>query len=188
MDILLICGVLTHTVISLLGIFVNGLLVYLITRKTPKELRTYSVLILNFAVCDLLACFSSLFVLQRYFEGYVVLSEGYEPEEAIREKVVQIFDYDISSECALTYQTFIPSVFCLAVVTYFLGQLRILNHPVLEYSTFIIIGLVPILSSLVSIYFIRPYREWVEKNLLRSLSSTKISISTMSSTELSQRF
>ncbi|KHJ93506.1 7TM chemoreceptor [Oesophagostomum dentatum] len=38
----------------------------LVVKKTPKIIRTYSILILNGAVCDLLMCLGELFLQQRY--------------------------------------------------------------------------------------------------------------------------
>ncbi|KAK6753930.1 hypothetical protein RB195_013116 [Necator americanus] len=68
---------------------------------------------------------------------------------------------------AITYQACIPVFFFIAVVTYALGQLKIINHPILEYSSFILIGFVPVLSPLSSLYFILPYRIWISTRLLR---------------------
>lgn len=58
--------VLLHVVPNLFGIVTNSLLVFVVLKKTPKRLATYSILIFNFAFCDLLACISALFVQQRY--------------------------------------------------------------------------------------------------------------------------
>lgn len=41
---------------------------------------------------------------------------------------------------ALTFQALLPGVFLLAVVTFALGLFGICNHPLLEYSTFLILG------------------------------------------------
>ncbi|RCN49011.1 hypothetical protein ANCCAN_04888 [Ancylostoma caninum] len=68
---------------------------------------------------------------------------------------------------AISYQACIPIFFFIAVLTYAVGQLGILNDPLLEYSSFILVGVIPMLTPLTSLYFIRPYRMWVSKNLLR---------------------
>ncbi|VDL72261.1 unnamed protein product [Nippostrongylus brasiliensis] len=61
---------------------------------------------------------------------------------------------------ALYYQACLPIFFLFGSITYAIGQLKIYNHPILEYSTFIIAGIVPVLSPLTSLLFIRPYYTW----------------------------
>lgn len=68
---------------------------------------------------------------------------------------------------ALTYQACLPIFFLFAVITYAIGQLNIYHHPILEYSTFILVGFIPMLSPLTSFRFIRPYRVWINDKLLR---------------------
>ncbi|KAK6022379.1 hypothetical protein OSTOST_11929, partial [Ostertagia ostertagi] len=46
-------------VTSSIGIAGNSLLIYLVLKKTPKHLSTYSVLIFNNAICDLAASMAS---------------------------------------------------------------------------------------------------------------------------------
>ncbi|VDO77865.1 unnamed protein product [Haemonchus placei] len=60
-----------HSLTEGLGLATNALLIYLVLTKTPKRLTTYSILILNFAICDLLTCMSAFFVQQRY--SYICL-------------------------------------------------------------------------------------------------------------------
>ncbi|KHJ76334.1 hypothetical protein OESDEN_24046 [Oesophagostomum dentatum] len=86
---------------------------------------------------------------------------------------------------AITCQACLP-LFCLfAVVAYLLGRFKIYHHPIFEYSTCAVIGLVSILSPLISLYFIQPYRIWVESNVLRrkltTSSTTTIQVSSVSS-------
>ncbi|KAK6022970.1 hypothetical protein OSTOST_11313 [Ostertagia ostertagi] len=47
----------------------NGILIFLVLKRTPKQLATYSILILNFAICDFTACAAALFVQQRIISG-----------------------------------------------------------------------------------------------------------------------
>lgn len=79
------------------------------------------------------------------------------------------FNCDNITSCfqAISYQACIPVFFFIAVLTYAVGQLGILNDPLLEYSSFIFVGIIPMLSPLTSLYFVRPYRMWVSKNLFR---------------------
>lgn len=66
MDVLHISATLMHTIINIFGILTNATLIYLVVKKTPKRLSTYSVLILNFGICDLSTCVVALFVQQRF--------------------------------------------------------------------------------------------------------------------------
>ncbi|PAV91473.1 hypothetical protein WR25_18144 [Diploscapter pachys] len=62
---------------------------------------------------------------------------------------------------ALSLQALLPLFFLLAVICYALGQLGIYNHPALEYMTFSVSLPIPLVSPLISIYFVRPYRAFV---------------------------
>lgn len=55
-----------HTITGIVGLLANGLLFYLAIKQTPSSFKIYSILIINFAVCDFLACLTALFVQQRY--------------------------------------------------------------------------------------------------------------------------
>ncbi|CAD6195054.1 unnamed protein product [Caenorhabditis auriculariae] len=60
---------------------------------------------------------------------------------------------------ALTYQACIPAFFSVAVVSYSLGQLNIINHPILEHTTVTALIFIPVLTPLASLIFVRPYRD-----------------------------
>ncbi|KAK6050342.1 7TM chemoreceptor [Cooperia oncophora] len=64
---------------------------------------------------------------------------------------------------ALTLQACLPIFFVLAAATYAIGQLDIYHHPALQYSTFILLDGLPMLSPAISIYFIRPYHVWEKR-------------------------
>ncbi|VDO64608.1 unnamed protein product [Heligmosomoides polygyrus] len=278
MDYLLLM-VLLHVVPNLFGIVTNSLLVFVVLKKTPKRLATYSILIFNFAFCDLLACISALFVQQRYsfmlhsyahvlwsllfsfsYRYYILIHTPprsrtivviliiiYLPsffqfvsfvlcatlEFGITNGILNILKWNAlftvlhmtlpvtpvyvgililrravaarlsnvktmsentrvnlcanhgitlaassqtkrCSHCrlrllltALTCQVCLPAFFLFAVVFYAIGQLNIYQHPLLEYSSFILIGFIPVLSPLTSFFFIRPYRMWIRIKLLR---------------------
>lgn len=68
---------------------------------------------------------------------------------------------------ALTFQALLPAIYSVAVVSYALGQFGICNHPFLEYFSFIILGFIPCLSPLGSLYFIRPYKNWLKRKVFR---------------------
>ncbi|XGW02968.1 hypothetical protein V3C99_014740 [Haemonchus contortus] len=69
MEWMLLLSSILHTLTEGLGLATNALLIYLVLTKTPKRLTTYSILILNFAICDLLTCVSAFFVQQRLIPG-----------------------------------------------------------------------------------------------------------------------
>ncbi|CAD6191597.1 unnamed protein product [Caenorhabditis auriculariae] len=54
-----------HTTVSLAGCLLNLLLIYLAYFHSPRTIRTYSILIINFALTDFGACFFDAFVEQR---------------------------------------------------------------------------------------------------------------------------
>lgn len=60
-----IASTILHWSTNLIGIFGNILLIVLIPLYTPKGLRPYAVLIMNFAITDLTACSLGIFVMQR---------------------------------------------------------------------------------------------------------------------------
>ncbi|CAD6197641.1 unnamed protein product [Caenorhabditis auriculariae] len=54
-----------HYSVASVGCFLNAFLIYLLARKSPKTMKTYSILIMNFAVTDLIICICDGFVQQR---------------------------------------------------------------------------------------------------------------------------
>ncbi|KHJ91668.1 hypothetical protein OESDEN_08461 [Oesophagostomum dentatum] len=79
MDVVLLAMIVTNVTVNLIGISANSILIFLVIKKTRKELRNYSVLILNCAVFDFIACVCSLFVDQRLIPselGYFFFSHG----------------------------------------------------------------------------------------------------------------
>uniref|UniRef100_A0A7I4YWA2 G protein-coupled receptor n=1 Tax=Haemonchus contortus TaxID=6289 RepID=A0A7I4YWA2_HAECO len=60
-----LCSTLTHSLSSTLGVVFNLLLIFLVLKNTPKQLRTYSILILNFALCEFLTCLADLLLQPR---------------------------------------------------------------------------------------------------------------------------
>ncbi|KAK6016536.1 7TM chemoreceptor [Ostertagia ostertagi] len=92
---------------------------------------------------------------------------------------------------ALTIQACLPVFFLIAVVIYTIEQFDIYNHPVLEYSIFLVGSFIPLLSALTSFYFVRPYRVWIRENLfclrkiIRSQTTTSM-VMTRSSSDTSK--
>ncbi|KHJ97982.1 hypothetical protein OESDEN_02033 [Oesophagostomum dentatum] len=79
MDFLLLAMIVSNVIVNLIGISANIILAFLVIKKTRKELRNYSILILNCAVFDFVACICSLFVDQRLIPselGYFFFSHG----------------------------------------------------------------------------------------------------------------
>ncbi|CAB3409711.1 unnamed protein product [Caenorhabditis bovis] len=54
-----------HTSLAIVGCFFNLFLIYLALFRTPRVIRSYTTLIINFAITDFFACFFDLFVEQR---------------------------------------------------------------------------------------------------------------------------
>lgn len=55
----------THWILNSIGVSLNLLLVYLVIYKSPKSIKRYSLLILNFAITDLTSCLLDLFIQDR---------------------------------------------------------------------------------------------------------------------------
>uniref|UniRef100_A0A8R1ICR7 G-protein coupled receptors family 1 profile domain-containing protein n=1 Tax=Caenorhabditis japonica TaxID=281687 RepID=A0A8R1ICR7_CAEJA len=62
-----------HSVIAVLGMAFNAILIYLALCKTPKVLRSYATLIVNFAFTDFSACITDLLVQQRIIPAGLTL-------------------------------------------------------------------------------------------------------------------
>ncbi|KAK6040836.1 hypothetical protein COOONC_21659 [Cooperia oncophora] len=69
MDVLYWISLLLHLFQNVFGMAANGILIFLVLKKTPKQMGTYSILIFNFAIFDFLACAAALFVQQRIVSG-----------------------------------------------------------------------------------------------------------------------
>uniref|UniRef100_A0A8R1I914 Uncharacterized protein n=1 Tax=Caenorhabditis japonica TaxID=281687 RepID=A0A8R1I914_CAEJA len=63
----------THGIIAALGMSFNLLLIYLAIYQTPRVMRSYSTLIINFALTDFCACLFDLFVQQRIIPAGLTL-------------------------------------------------------------------------------------------------------------------
>ncbi|KAK6050615.1 hypothetical protein COOONC_11880 [Cooperia oncophora] len=70
-------SIMTSITTGTLGIAANSLLIYLVLTNTPQELVNYSVLILNIAIIDLLACIAALFVHYRFVSDGVTRYHQY---------------------------------------------------------------------------------------------------------------
>ncbi|PAV59936.1 hypothetical protein WR25_17393 [Diploscapter pachys] len=77
---------------------------------------------------------------------------------------------------ALSLQACLPLFFSISVASYTIGQLGIYNSPALEYLTFSSALLVPAISPLISIYFVRPYRSTIILWYCRFLTTKMCSI------------
>ncbi|XGW02995.1 hypothetical protein V3C99_014752, partial [Haemonchus contortus] len=315
MDLMCLGSILIHTLSNSFGIICNALLIFLVLKKTPQQLKTYSILIFNFALCDLFACSAAVQLQERFISGgkqiyfifhgpcrlvgsefcfvihsfalhcyahtlwsllfsfsyrfYVlkrtppknsvvvaIILVMYLPsllqfisycfangkEAELKVLIEENFGYDVRSECvggiknilswsslpttlhmtlpatpiyiaihvirkltislldmglvmsensrrihsqllqALTVQACLPVFVVLAAILYAIEQLDIIRHPLLEYSCFILVGVIPVLSPLTSFLFIRPYNIWIQETLLRRHKlSTTIKVSTVAS-------
>ncbi|CAJ0569172.1 unnamed protein product, partial [Mesorhabditis spiculigera] len=66
---------------------------------------------------------------------------------------------------ALWLQACLPLLFSGAVICYAVEQLQIVQHPLLEYLVFHIVGLVPVIAPFLSLYFVSPYRRAIKRFL-----------------------
>ncbi|CAJ0593264.1 unnamed protein product [Cylicocyclus nassatus] len=66
---------------------------------------------------------------------------------------------------AITYQACLPLLLSSGLVVFVLGQFLGPNHPILQYS-YIAAGLTPVLTPLISLYFIKPYHDSIKQVLL----------------------
>ncbi|KHJ93673.1 hypothetical protein OESDEN_06410 [Oesophagostomum dentatum] len=66
---------------------------------------------------------------------------------------------------AITIQACMPVLFVFAVANFVLSELDIYHSPLLEFSTYLSIGFIPVLTPLISLYFIAPYRKWLTAKL-----------------------
>ncbi|CAJ0593335.1 unnamed protein product [Cylicocyclus nassatus] len=71
---------------------------------------------------------------------------------------------------ALTYQACLPMLFVAGMLMFSVGDFMIPNNPLLQYAP-TIMGLIPIFDPLLSLYFIKPYQEWLRRNLICKKSS-----------------
>ncbi|VDM84442.1 unnamed protein product [Strongylus vulgaris] len=68
---------------------------------------------------------------------------------------------------AITYQACLPLFFLYSLMAYLFLQFGISNHPLLEYTIYIVMNFIPSINPLISLYFVTPYRVWLTKRLLR---------------------
>ncbi|CAJ0569170.1 unnamed protein product, partial [Mesorhabditis spiculigera] len=83
---------------------------------------------------------------------------------------------------ALVLQAGLPLVYSVAVFCYSVEQLQIMHHPVLEYLVFQIVGLVPVFSPFLSLYFVAPYRKAISRGLKNTQSKYYKDVSSVGAT------
>lgn len=83
----------------------------------------------------------------------------------------------------LTFQAMLPAAFVFAIICFGLGMLRIYNHPVLEYSTFAVLGnlslklnqtipgVMPSIAPVGTLCCVKPYSDWIRSHLPKTLPS-----------------
>ena len=62
---------------------------------------------------------------------------------------------------ALTLQVFLPPIFLVGISLFTVDALFQIHHPLLEYGLYSLCGMIPILSPLFPLYFVRPYRKFL---------------------------
>ncbi|KHJ79294.1 7TM chemoreceptor [Oesophagostomum dentatum] len=66
---------------------------------------------------------------------------------------------------AITIQACMPILFISAVTNFILSEFDIYHSPFLEFSSYLSLGFIPVLTPLTSLYFIAPYRKWLINKL-----------------------
>ncbi|KAK5968652.1 hypothetical protein GCK32_016116 [Trichostrongylus colubriformis] len=268
-----------HLTQGVCGILFNAIVIFLVLKKTPKQLASYSILIFNFAICDLVACASALFVQHRmicdglaiyllsqgpcsyfgppaciighsimihcfthglwslafsflyryYILGHeqprnstiisiialiytpsflqlVLMSTVSDDEAVLKAELERKFGYTASLETtailpitgrsffslsapvgisgfgttvlyhtctfkayrstALTVQAVLPTLYLASSSIYFAEQLYSYRNQLFEYLVFILLNFTPMLTPLTSLYFIGPYRVWMQNTFL----------------------
>ncbi|PAV72358.1 hypothetical protein WR25_17018 [Diploscapter pachys] len=221
-----------HYTVNTIGISFNALLIYMCIFKTPQAIRSYSVLMLNFAISDFGTCMTDLFTtyltsnddqakiearLRNRFPNYdfdnktitgtlnileswqamvtilhmtLPVTPAYCAILILRKKIIR----ELASVAgtakmshatqtmhqqllrALSLQACLPFFFSISVASYTIGQLGIYNSPALEYLTFSSALLIPAISPLISVYFVRPYRSTIILWYYRFLTTKMCSI------------
>ncbi|EGT42457.1 CBN-SRD-11 protein [Caenorhabditis brenneri] len=55
-----------HTFAAVIGITLNGIVLFLALFRTPKTIAAYTTILINFAITDFLACFTDFFIQMRH--------------------------------------------------------------------------------------------------------------------------
>ncbi|KAK6023194.1 hypothetical protein OSTOST_11085 [Ostertagia ostertagi] len=63
----------------------------------------------------------------------------------------------------LTLQSCTPLLLIAMLIMYAIGQLQLLNHPVLEYLSQTVIAFIPLCNPIISLTYITPYRKTVTR-------------------------
>ncbi|CAJ0593273.1 unnamed protein product [Cylicocyclus nassatus] len=116
---------------------------------------------------------------------YVMVFPAYAIIQVLRWKTIARLKSDVMSEKtrrmqsqllkAITYQSCLPLFLATGMISWMVGNAVSPNFPLLQfmYNT---VGLAPILSPLLSLYYIKPYRDWLSQKMpceSRTHSSTK---------------
>ncbi|KAK5972704.1 hypothetical protein GCK32_017309 [Trichostrongylus colubriformis] len=172
-----------HTICDSFGMLFNLTLLYLVAFRTPSQFKAYAILIGNSAVTDFVACFSACLIQQRMVpikSSLIYFSHG--PCRMIGTEFCYIMYAFISKILslrnlgfllpifqALTIQAMLPVVFFVSVVCYGCAQIGFYRHPFLETFILMTLSTFPVLSPLISMYFIKPYRKAILNCLPRTL-------------------
>ncbi|VDO89678.1 unnamed protein product [Haemonchus placei] len=89
----------------------------------------------------------------------------------------------------LTIQACLPLTLILGTVGYLVAQMDIYHHPLVEYCTSFLSVPIPAANSLVSLYFIGPYRNWIRKRLLKYnvINATRLPTNTITTIQSNRR-
>lgn len=99
----------------------------------------------------LIPLYCILFIMRRIILNYLKKQATSQKGVKIQKEILKV----------LTCQAGLPVLFLITVIMFTASQSSTWTHPFLECSIFLAVSLIPILSSMISIFFVRPYRMWV---------------------------
>uniref|UniRef100_A0A8R1ICJ7 G protein-coupled receptor n=1 Tax=Caenorhabditis japonica TaxID=281687 RepID=A0A8R1ICJ7_CAEJA len=218
-----------HWIWAISGCGLNLLLVYVAVFKSPKAIRSYATLIINFAITDFVECFFDWFIqirqltywlnfaprdevlplARKWFPDYNFDEETgvisgildvtslwaaygifhlcfpifpvYVAIFVLRRKIIQHLNANAAMMTketkaahsqllrALTIQACIPAFMGIAVCSYLLGQSGVVQSPILEYTVFSALIMMPTLSPVTYLFFVKPYRQYLMRVFEKSV-------------------
>ncbi|ULT89928.1 hypothetical protein L3Y34_008370 [Caenorhabditis briggsae] len=149
-----------YTILGSFGVILNGILLYLSIFRSPSQIKTYRVLIINFALTDMLSSIFMMLIAPRIIPLDLAMAHIFyglcHYAEHLRSETKSIHKQLLK---ALTLQACLPFLFSGGVFIFYIQASGLTTHPILECLICAIPAPIPILSSIISLYHIRPYRQ-----------------------------
>ncbi|GMR35579.1 hypothetical protein PMAYCL1PPCAC_05774, partial [Pristionchus mayeri] len=186
-----------HSAIFIIGFTSNVTLLTAAFRKTPKTLKTYSIMIKFGTLNDLVCVCCDFFVMQRLWILYrmppknitvfVLMIIAFLPP-AITGILTKLWKF--SSEMsvrtrkmhgnlvkALTIHATLPPITIIGVILYLVLFFDLYYHATLEKAIYTFAALPPALSAFCTLYYVEPYRRFISGRSARvSFSTINVSV------------